>query len=175
MGSTTIAVDTLDRLAVQLAGIQEAAKQLREIGPIQDAVADFTKQRDTLLAEIESAKVRHTDLLAEHLQALDQAKRDAAAVKRDAQKLLQDAKESAARIIADAAQQAALDLQADKINREQILQDLQKTIDGEKKQLSELSAKTAQAQTDAKNAEERVHAAREALAAIQEKARLLMG
>jgi prophage DNA circulation protein len=175
MGSTTIAVDTLDRLAVQLAGIQEAAKQLREIGPIQDAVADFTKQRDALLAEIEAAKIRHTDILAGHLQELGQAKQDAASVKRDAQKLLQAAKESAAKIVADAAQQAALDLQAEKVNREQILKDVQQSIDAEKKQLSELLAKTAQAQTDARDAEERARVATAALEKIQKQARALIG
>lgn len=175
MGSTTIAVDTLDRLAVQLAGIQEAAKQLREIGPIQDAIADLTVRRDALLAEVDAAKARHTTVMTEHIQELDQAKRDRNAVTKEAQSIVATAKETAAKIVADAAQQAALDLQADRVNREQILADLQKNIEAEKKRLSDLTVKTAQAQTDAKEAEERARVAKDALASIQAKARALVG
>lgn len=175
MGSTTVAVDTLDRLAVQLAGIQEAAQQLRDIGSFQDAIADLTKQRDRLLADVGAAKSKQTAQLDEHLKAVDQVKRDAAELTAQAKTAMRDAKAKANAILTEAAEQAALDLKADRENRETVLKDLQDRIEVEKQKLADLIVETKQATQEAIEVERRVVDATIALEQVQADARKLIG
>lgn len=175
MGSTTIAVDTLDRLAVQLEGIQEAAKQLREIGSFQDAIADLTKQRDQLFAEVVAAKAKQAATLEKHLQAVDQAKQDVRAASDHAEKLVRDAKIHAQAILTEAAEQAALDLKADKDARESVLKDLQRNIERETATLNGLRTQILQAKKDADAIERRTVDATATLERVQEQARKLIG
>lgn len=175
MGSTTIAVDTLDRLAVQLAGIQEAAQQLRDIGSFQDAIADLTTQRDRLLAEVGSLKTKQAEVLQTHLKAVDAAKQEVRAASDHAEKLVRDAKIHAQAILTEAAEQAALDLKADRTEREVVLKDLRTAIEQETEHLNALRHQIHEAKRDADEVEQRTVSATIALEEVQAQARKLIG
>jgi chromosome segregation ATPase len=175
MGKTSVAVDTLDRLAVQLTGIQEAAQQLREIGSYQDAIADLTRQRAHLLAEVEAAKANYTVCLQDRDSVLAETQREVMTLISEATERLRAAKEQADEILAAAGERAALDLRADQSNREATLKDLQKLVEAERKNLKDTQDNTTQAAHEAKAIEQRVEAAQQALLAIQAQARAMTG
>jgi chromosome segregation ATPase len=80
MSDTSVAVDTLERLAVQLQGIQEAATQLRQIGSFDQAILDRQEQLDTLTKQVAMAEgaLNGANLSLESVQAQSaQAVKDA--------------------------------------------------------------------------------------------------
>lgn len=175
MGKTSLAVDTLERLAVQLSGIQDAAMQLREVGSYEDAIADLAKQREALLNEVGSAK-RDLALSQQQTTALvDEATANAERLLAEAEGKLQEATTHAQQLIDAAQAQAAANLEADKAAREALLKDLQKQVEVERKKLNDLQGKAVVAAKDADAIEQRVGAAHQALEHIQAQARALTG
>lgn len=175
MGKTSQAVDTLDRLAVQLAGITEAAEQLRKIGSYEGAIEALTAQRDALQSDTAKAKNELEAIQARITTAKDAGGEIVETAMARAEKLVKDAEAKTAVIIKSAAEQAALDLQADKAGREDRLKTLTKQLADATKKLTAIQESTAKATQEAEAVERRTAAAQEALEKIQAAAKAIGG
>lgn len=173
MGKTSIMVDTLDRLAVQLAGIQEAAAKLREIGPFEEAIASLKQQHATLLQEVGDAKLELKATREQAAQTVDAARSASSRVAEAADEALREARTQAEQIVSEARKQAADELNEDRGRREDILKDLQAQIVKIRKQVDVWDGKARQALEKAETAEGKLKVAEASLQSFLEKTKTL--
>jgi chromosome segregation ATPase len=167
MGKTTASVDTLDRLAVQLSGIQEAAKQLREIGSYDGAIEELKKQKETLLKEIEVERTTLSELQKTIQASIANAQHEVDEIRNTAASIIDDAKRQATKIVQDAEAKAVQRAATERTKREGDLSGIQKQIDEETIKLNGMKAKTAQALAKIDAIEKRAQDAQQALESIQ--------
>lgn len=175
MGKTTQAVDTLDRLAVQLAGITEAAEQLRKIGSVEGAIEALTGQREAIQEDIATARGKLDALQALIVDAegaahtiMQQASAEARAqldqAKADAEQMVREAKDAAAKTLAD-----------ERAEREKNLASINTQMTHAKTKLDDLQAKTAKTLAEADAAERKRADAQAALDQVKAAAAKLAG
>jgi chromosome segregation ATPase len=175
MAKTSHAVDTLDRLAVQLQGIQEAAKQLREIGSVEGAVEALTVQRDALSKDLNKMETRLAELHGLIGEAAKAAKVTTDQAETEARQRLATATHEGDEIIVKATDQAASILAKERETREETLSAVNANIGEAKKKLQKLEASTVEAEHEATAVEARAMAAQDALDKIQAQAKALSG
>lgn len=175
MGSTSSAVDTLDRLAVQLTGIQEAAKQLRELGPYQDAIDRLKTEHETLLA-----------LRRKTAESLDRADADLAKLKADAERfkasvvaeidgLKKQAKQDVDELMRDAKQRATDELSRQQFQKKATFDKLTEDIASATRRLEQIQNDIAMAEKASVQAEKKAADSRSNLESIQAQLRRLAG
>ena len=175
MGNTSQAVDTLERLAVQLAGITDAAVQLRQIGSVEGALAAMNAQLQDVTAQLETAKTAVREAQATATEATAQAARTGAAAKMLATSIVAQATTDAARLTSDATENAAKSLDADRAARADQLKVVNGKIATAEQRLADLETKALAKATEVLVSEKRVADAATALEAIQLQARKMVG
>lgn len=179
MSTTSLAVDTLDRLAVQLSGIQEAAKQLRDFGSYEGAIEELKAVKARTLKEIEVAKAELADVKQRSAEAVATAKDAADRMKAMASADMEAASGKAKQIIRDAEAKAAEAITHERNNAQASLAEIQRLVAEEEKKLVALREKATLEAEKMKVIESRTDAAQQALesiqAAIQAQAKAMAG
>lgn len=167
MGKTELAIDTLDRLAVQLAGIHEAAQQLRSVGSYEGAIETLQRDKAQLEADIVHATQELANVQARSQEAIASAKDAADRMKAMASETLKEAHEKAEQLLQDAGVQAEQKVKAETERRGAALAEIQQKIEEEMVTLNATRAKIDKELARAKAVEQRVASAQQALDSIQ--------
>lgn len=175
MSEESQAVDVLERLAVQLEGVQFAAKKLREVVSAKGMLASMQSQMEQAKADLDKAKAAMTAALEEQASARAQASSIVSMAKGEAEKTVKDAHEKAAKILQEATETGATELANARAGHDGKLAGIKKQIADAEKKLKDLGDRTVKATAEAEMAEKRAAEAQASFSAIQEAAAKLAG
>lgn len=141
----SLAADTLDRLAVQLTGIQEASKQLKALGSYKDAIAKLQADHQAVTEQLTTASILHNQAK----QDFEQAKRDADLTRTqattDAKSIRESARADAAKMIEEAKAKVSAELDRQAALRKDDKSKLEAEISAASQKLDALQASIVRA------------------------------